>query len=186
MSTQFQRKQTLPGNDPELAIAGGSYGFDLVLYYIRKCLWVLSLIFQPEQAPTCIAQVLTVVTEYYSYNVQAMLVMFWYDCLGRSPAPHDPCDECQLSANVWLCRAAELCQLTYQVGERRKIRRLFRKLHAAGKLISWLLPLASILCLRIPALRLNFLAFILVADLPCQFHSCPLLVCYFILSCWLC
>lgn len=64
--------------------------------------------------------------------------------------------------------AAELCQLTYQVGERRTIRVMFRKLHTAGKLISWLLPLMTILMLRIPSLKESFLAFILIADLPCQ------------------
>ena len=62
--------------------------------------------------------------------------------------------------------AAELCQLTYQVGERRKIRRIFRKLHVAGKFISWLFPLITILILRIPSLKDSFVAFILVADLP--------------------
>lgn len=77
--------------------------------------------------------------------MQAMLVMFW---------------------------AAELCQLTYQVGERRAIRLMFRKLHTAGKLISWLLPLITILMLRIPSLKDSFVAFILIADLPCQsFHQ---------------
>lgn len=65
-------------------------------------------------------------------------------------------------------RAAELCQLTYQVGERRKIRQIFRKLHAAGKFVSWLLPMATILCLRIPSLKYNFVGFLLIADLPCQ------------------
>lgn len=79
--------------------------------------------------------------EYYNYNVQAMLVMFW---------------------------AAELCQLTYQVGEKRKIRRLFRKVHVCGKFVAWLLPLLAILCLRIPSLRENFVAFLLIADLPRQ------------------
>ncbi|KUI64014.1 hypothetical protein VM1G_10799 [Cytospora mali] len=107
----FKRKLSLPADDPELAIAGGSFGVDLVLYYLQ----------------------------YYSYNAQAMLVMFW---------------------------AAELCQLTYQIGERRYIRRMLRKLHMAGKFISWLLPLVTILCLRIPSLRDSFVAFILVADLP--------------------
>ncbi|ROV92884.1 hypothetical protein VSDG_06356 [Cytospora chrysosperma] len=107
----FERKLRLPADDPELAIAGGSSGADLVLYYLQ----------------------------YYLYSVQAMLVMFW---------------------------AAELCQLTYQVGERRKLRRILRKLHLAGRFISWILPLITILCLRIPPLRESFVAFILVADLP--------------------
>lgn len=107
----FERKLRLPADDPELAIAGGSSGADLVLYYLQ----------------------------YYLYSVQAMLVMFW---------------------------AAELCQLTYQVGERRKLRRILRKLHLAGRFISWILPLITILCLRIPPLREFFVAFILVADLP--------------------
>lgn len=80
-------------------------------------------------------------TEYYSYNVQAMLVMFW---------------------------AAELCQLTYQVGEKRKIRRIFRKVHTAGKFLSWIIPMVTILCLRIPSLKKDFVVFILIADLPCK------------------
>ncbi|KAI7781858.1 hypothetical protein LA080_014348 [Diaporthe eres] len=107
----FERKLRLPADDPELAIANGSFGVDLVLYYLQ----------------------------YYLYSVQAMLVMFW---------------------------AAELCQLTYQVGERRAIRLMFRKLHTAGKLISWLLPLMTTLMLRIPSLKESFVAFILIADLP--------------------
>lgn len=107
----FERKLRLPADDPELAIANGSFGVDLVLYYLQ----------------------------YYLYNVQAMLVMFW---------------------------AAELCQLTYQVGERSTVRVMFRKLHTAGKLVSWLLPLMTILMLRIPSLKESFVAFILIADLP--------------------
>lgn len=35
VTEQYVRKQKLPGSDPELAIAGGSFGLDLVLYYIR-------------------------------------------------------------------------------------------------------------------------------------------------------
>lgn len=62
--------------------------------------------------------------------------------------------------------AAELCQLTYQVGERRKIRRIFRKVHVAGKFVSWILPLITILCLRIPSLQKALVPFLLVADLP--------------------
>lgn len=50
VTTQFKYKQTLPPKDPELAVAGGSVGVDEVLFNIQ----------------------------YYSYNVQAMLVMFWY------------------------------------------------------------------------------------------------------------
>lgn len=142
VTTQFEYKRTLPGNDPELAIAGGSYGLDLVLYYIRKC----GVEEKPEprasQKLGVLMNTITTTTEYYSYNVQAMLVMFW---------------------------AAELCQLTWQVGERRKIRKVLRGLHTAGTFISFLFPLITILCLRIPALKRNFVAFILVADLPCQY-----------------
>lgn len=32
----FKHKLSLPADDPELAIAGGSFGVDLVLYYLRK------------------------------------------------------------------------------------------------------------------------------------------------------
>lgn len=31
----FERKLRLPADDPELAIANGSFGVDLVLYYLR-------------------------------------------------------------------------------------------------------------------------------------------------------
>ncbi|ROV96878.1 hypothetical protein VPNG_09238 [Cytospora leucostoma] len=95
----FERKLSLPADDPELAISD----------------------------------------EYYLYNVQALLVMFW---------------------------AAELCQLTYQIGERRNMRRLLRNLHMAGKFISWLLPMITIACLQVSSLKESFIAFILIADLP--------------------
>lgn len=62
--------------------------------------------------------------------------------------------------------AAEMCQLTYQIGERHKMRRILRKLHMAGKFISWLLPMITIACLQIPSLKESFVAFILIADLP--------------------
>ncbi|PSS02415.1 hypothetical protein BD289DRAFT_237725 [Coniella lustricola] len=116
VTQQFVRKQNLPADDPELAIAGGSYGVDLALYYLQ----------------------------YYSYNVQAMLVMFW---------------------------AAELCQLTYQVRENRKIRHIMRKVHSVGITVAWTLPMITILCLRIPSLKKDFVAFLLIADLPCKLTS---------------
>ncbi|KAJ9136873.1 Glycoside hydrolase [Pleurostoma richardsiae] len=53
--TQFKHKKTHP-NSPENAIAGGSVGMDLVLFYIQ----------------------------YYCYSVQAMLVMFWCCALAQS------------------------------------------------------------------------------------------------------
>lgn len=167
---QFNRSQKLPGDDPELAIAAGAFGVDLVLYYIRM---ITHISFMNRERPIRWgnngADFLP--TEYYSYNVQAMLVMFWY--------VQPPCGTSSFLfvfrghlADPSPCfRAAELCQLTYQVGERRKIRILFRKLHAAGKFISWLLPLITILSLQIPALRRSFVPFILITDLPCQSTS---------------
>lgn len=101
----------------------------LCIIYVRTCYYL----------PQCDHLLTRGYTEYYSYNVQAMLVMFW---------------------------AAELCQLTYQIGERRKIRRILRKVHMAGKFVSWILPLFTILCLQIPSMKDSFVAFILVADLP--------------------
>lgn len=37
VTEQYHHSQNLPGTDPELAIADGSFGLDLVLYYIRMC-----------------------------------------------------------------------------------------------------------------------------------------------------
>ncbi|KAH6640081.1 hypothetical protein BKA67DRAFT_596317 [Truncatella angustata] len=55
VTEQFHRKTTFLQN-PELAIANGSYGLDLALYYIQ----------------------------YYCYSVEAMLVMFWAFELAQS------------------------------------------------------------------------------------------------------
>ncbi|OTA57962.1 hypothetical protein K449DRAFT_374214 [Hypoxylon sp. EC38] len=52
---------------PEIAIAGPSVGLDLVLFYIRKS----------QKAQTAIHSSLTMVLEYYTYNVEAMLTLFW-------------------------------------------------------------------------------------------------------------
>lgn len=55
LKEQFQNTKLHPGN-PEIAIANGSVGVDLVLYYIQ----------------------------YYCYNVEAMCVMFWAGYLAQS------------------------------------------------------------------------------------------------------
>ncbi|KAI1410994.1 hypothetical protein F5Y13DRAFT_201747 [Hypoxylon sp. FL1857] len=52
---------------PEIAIAGPSVGLDLVLFYIRKS----------ENTFAYINVLLTIVSEYYTYNVEAMLTLFW-------------------------------------------------------------------------------------------------------------
>lgn len=79
--------------------------------------------------------------------------------------------DCCWLTDLFRSRALELCQLTYQVGERRKIRHILRNAHTAGKFISWILPLMTILCLRIPSLKKNLVGYILVADLPCRYTA---------------
>ncbi|ORY58485.1 uncharacterized protein BCR38DRAFT_352843 [Pseudomassariella vexata] len=110
ITEQFMRKTTFLEN-PELAIANGSFGLDLVLYYIQ----------------------------YYSYSVQAMLVMFW---------------------------AGELAQSVYGLGANSRMRRIWRNVNTGGKAVAVVLPLITILLLRIPAIQHVFVAFILIADLP--------------------
>ncbi|KAI0121322.1 hypothetical protein BJ170DRAFT_588289, partial [Xylariales sp. AK1849] len=110
LQQQFLRKTTFLDN-PELAIANGSYGLDLVLYYIQ----------------------------YYSYNVEAMLVMFW---------------------------AFELAQSVYGLSAKPRLKYILRRLNVAGKWIAVLLPLVTILLLRAPAIQDVFIVFILIADLP--------------------
>lgn len=74
----------------------------------------------------------------------------------------------RLTICLHTCRAAELCQLTYQVRENRKIRHIMRKVHSLGISVSWALPMITILCLRVPSLKEDFVAFLLIADLPCK------------------
>ncbi|KXJ87054.1 hypothetical protein Micbo1qcDRAFT_167787 [Microdochium bolleyi] len=107
---QFRRKVHFT-ESPELAIANGSFGLDLGLYYYQ----------------------------YWSYNVQALLVMFW---------------------------ACELAQSVYGLSNKPSARRWLAKVNIAGKAISFVFPAITILTLRSPALHDNFFAFILLADLP--------------------
>ncbi|KAH7021386.1 uncharacterized protein B0I36DRAFT_334366 [Microdochium trichocladiopsis] len=107
---QFLRKAHFT-ESPELAIANGSFGVDLVLYYFQ----------------------------YWSYNVQALLVMFW---------------------------ASELAQSVYGLSNRPRTRQVFKRINIAGKAISFIFPAITILTLRAPSLHSNFVAFILLADLP--------------------
>ncbi|KAK6083319.1 glycoside hydrolase [Seiridium cupressi] len=110
LAGQFYRKTTLLEN-PELAIANGSYGLDLVLYYIQ----------------------------YYSYNVESMLVMFW---------------------------AFELAQSVYGLSAKPHLKQLLRRVNSAGKAIAVFFPMLTILLLRAPAIQKLFVVFILLADLP--------------------
>jgi hypothetical protein len=98
-------------NNPEVAIANASVGVDLVLYYIQ----------------------------YYLYNVQSLLVMFW---------------------------AGELAQSVYGLGTNTRKRQILRRVNLAGKAISFLLPLTTILMLRSPVIQSHYIGFILIADLP--------------------
>jgi len=108
MWDQFNNRS---GTNPELAIANGSRGIDLALYYMQ----------------------------YWSYNVQALLVMFW---------------------------AGELAQSVYGLNNRPKTRRVLKKVNITGKAVSFLFPALTILLLRVPSIQANFLGFIMLADLP--------------------
>ncbi|KAK8086098.1 glycoside hydrolase [Apiospora phragmitis] len=110
MIAQFEHKQVNP-DSPENAIANGSIGLDLVLYYLQ----------------------------YYSYSVEAMLVMFW---------------------------AGELAQTVYGLSAKLRLRPLLQRINTVGKWISILFPMVTIVLLRLPALQAHFIIFILIADLP--------------------
>ncbi|KAH8647294.1 hypothetical protein BX600DRAFT_555519 [Xylariales sp. PMI_506] len=105
---QYLRRAAHP-NNPELAISNGSFGPDLVLYYIQ----------------------------YYSYNVEAMLVM-----------------------------AFELAQSVFGLSARHKLKTTLRRINAGGKAFAILFPAVTILILRAPAVQNVFVLFILLADLP--------------------
>ncbi|KAH8884370.1 hypothetical protein GQ53DRAFT_618258, partial [Thozetella sp. PMI_491] len=109
IQAEFEHKMRDPTN-PELAIANGSQGMDLVLYYIQ----------------------------YFCYNVEAMFVLFW---------------------------AAQLSQSVYGLSHQPRLRNILRILNNVGKVIAIVLPLITITCLQSQAVRKNYIAFILLADL---------------------
>ncbi|KAI0018261.1 hypothetical protein F4780DRAFT_533217 [Xylariomycetidae sp. FL0641] len=110
MWEQFKRTSSFVDN-PELAIANGSYGLDLALYYIQ----------------------------YYTYNVEAMCVLFW---------------------------AGELAQSIYGWDANPKWKYKLRRINKAGKVISMVFPLITVLLLRVPAIQRIFVVFIILADIP--------------------
>jgi hypothetical protein len=79
------------------------------------------------------------VAEYYSYNVEAMVVMFW---------------------------AFELAQSVYGLSSKPHLRPLLRKINSWSKALAVLFPMVTILLLRVPAVQEIFVLFILLADLP--------------------
>ena len=66
VTEQFEGRLTNP-NNPDNAITNGSGGMDLVLSYIRRSLLSIFTAILPH-----------VVLELYLYNVESMLVLFWY------------------------------------------------------------------------------------------------------------
>ncbi|KAI5920869.1 hypothetical protein F4810DRAFT_680823 [Camillea tinctor] len=110
MMEQFERKSRL-FDEPELAVANGSFGMDLVLYYIQ----------------------------YYTYNVEAMCVMFW----------------------AW-----ELAQSVYGLDGKIKWRRRLRTINKSGPFVAMILPLITISLLQAPPIQKDFVVFLVLADLP--------------------
>ncbi|KAI1636653.1 hypothetical protein F4809DRAFT_373760 [Biscogniauxia mediterranea] len=110
LMVQFERKTRL-FDDPELAVANGSFGVDLVLYYIQ----------------------------YYTYNVEAMCVMFW----------------------AW-----ELAQSVYGLDAKIKWKRRLRIINKAGPYVSMILPLITVSLLQAPPIQKDFVVFLVLADLP--------------------
>lgn len=72
-----------------------------------------------------------------------------------------------------LYRAGELAQTVYDLRGKNSLKTLLRRINLAGKWISILFPLMTILFLRVPAIQKQFIIFILVADLPCTPHPPP-------------
>lgn len=68
-------------------------------------------------------------------------------------------------ANVF-CRAGELAQTVYDLNRRNSLKTILRRINLAGKWISVLFPLVTILLLRVRAIQRQFVIFILIADLP--------------------
>lgn len=73
------------------------------------------------------------------------------------------------STKLILCRAGELAQSVYGLNSKPGMRIILRRVNLAGKAMAIVLPLITILLLRVPAIQKVFVVFILIADLPCRF-----------------
>lgn len=85
------------------------------------------------------------VEEYFSYNVEALLTLFWAGALGQS-----------------IFGFADIASL----------KRIRHKTNTAVKIVAILLPALLISLLRVPSIRNSFTAFIIVANINSMFsHS---------------
>ncbi|KAK6827974.1 hypothetical protein PG990_009605 [Apiospora arundinis] len=109
VTAQFNYKNEHVGN-PQLTLANGSLGVDLVLFYIQ----------------------------FYCYTVEATFVLFW---------------------------AFSLTQSVYGWADKPRWRRLFKKINAAGKIVSIVLPLLTVCLLQVPMVQSSFVGFIVLADI---------------------
>lgn len=64
--------------------------------------------------------------------------------------------------------AFELAQSVYGLSAKSHLKNILWRVNSAGKAIAVLFPLLTILLLRAPAIQHIFVAFILLADLPCK------------------
>ncbi|KAI0475454.1 hypothetical protein GGR56DRAFT_514296 [Xylariaceae sp. FL0804] len=110
MFAQYDRKIADP-NSADNDVANGSIGMDLVLYYIQ----------------------------WYCYNVESMLVMFW---------------------------GFELAQSLYGLTEKPATRAMLRKVNSGGKVVAVILPLSVVLGLRAPAIQSDIEKFQALAFVP--------------------
>ncbi|KAI0865504.1 hypothetical protein F4860DRAFT_312107 [Xylaria cubensis] len=117
---------------PELAIAGPSYGLDLVLFYIRA--WLR--LFGGKRDLN--GRLITISTEYYCYNVEGFLTLFWAFALAFA-----------------IFKPSESIQHHY-IRRRRGI---------ISKVVAFVLPAVFISLLQIPAVRNSTPAFITLADI---------------------
>lgn len=88
--------------------------------------------------------------------------------------PSGSCQRCTHNESNVICRAGELAQTVYDLGKKKNFKASLRRINVAGKWISILFPLVTILLLRVPAIQQQFVIFILIADLPCTPPPIPL------------
>lgn len=88
--------------------------------------------------------------------------------------PSGACQRCTHNESNVISRAGELAQTVYDLNRKKNLRTSLRRINLAGKWISILFPLVTILLLRVPAIQRQFVIFILVADLPCTPPPTPL------------
>lgn len=138
-----------------MTLANGSLGVDLVLFYIREY-----------------TEVKYPYTQDLTYAVRVLLLHRRGDLCPVLVSK--PQLRSYISRSDSSIRAFSLTQSVYGWADKPRWRRLFKKINAAGKIVSIVLPLLTVCLLQVPMVQSSFVGFIVLADIECRCSTIPI------------